>query len=331
MVRRALICGVSGQDGSFLAKFLLQKGYEVHGTSRDKELASFGNLRRLNVHNEVTLHSLQPTDFRSALAVLDRVRPDEVYNLSGQSSVGLSFEQPLETFDSITAGTINLLECLRYLGCNMRFYNAASSEMFGNIEGQPADEDTAFRPTSPYAVAKAASFWAVSTYRKAYGLHACSGILFNHESPLRPTRFVTRKIIRSAAGIKNGSDETLILGNLSIVRDWGWAPEYVQAMWQMLQRDEASDFVVATGQANSLEAFTAQAFAAFGLDWRDHVRVDEALFRPSEIMYSVGNPVRAEARLGWQATMHMEDVVRLMAEGERNPDFLLSDFSGSAT
>src|SRR5688572_5662839 len=246
MSARALICGVSGQDGAYLSKLLLEKGYAVFGTSRDAATNSFQGLEKLGLREQVTLLSMQPTDFRSVLSVLEMVRPDEVYNLSGQSSVGLSFDQPLETFSSITTGTLNLLECLRHLRHDIRFYNAASSEMFGDIGSQAADEITAFRPVSPYATAKAASFWAVDTYRRAYNLFACSGILFNHESPLRPERFVTRKIVAAASRIRAGSRETLTLGDLSIARDWGWAPEYVDAMWRMLQHDVPGDYVVAT-------------------------------------------------------------------------------------
>jgi GDPmannose 4,6-dehydratase len=314
MTRRALICGASGQDGAYLAALLLQRGYAVFGTSRDCGSTNFPGLERLAIREKVVLHSMQTTDFRSVLSVLQEVLPDEVYNLSGQSSVSLSFDQPLETFNSVTAGTVNLLECLRYLGRDIRFYNAASSEMFGDTGGRTANEDTAFHPMSPYATAKAASFWAVDTYRRAYGLYACSGILFNHESPLRPVRFVTMKIIAAAARIHAGSREVLTLGNLAIARDWGWAPDYVEAMWRMLQQERPGDYVVATGKTFSLEQFVDAAFAHFGLNWRDHVRTDKSLFRASEILYSAGDPARSEADLGWKARYHMNDVVRLMAE-----------------
>jgi GDPmannose 4,6-dehydratase len=314
MRRRALICGASGQDGAYLAALLLQRGYTVFATSRDCGNNSFAGLERLAIRDKVVLHSMQTTDFRSVLSVLQEVSPEEVYNLSGQSSVSLSFDQPLETFNSVTAGTVNLLECLRYLGRDIRFYNAASSEMFGDTGGRTAEEGTAFHPMSPYATAKAASYWAVDTYRRAYGLYACSGILFNHESPLRPARFVTMKIVAAAARIHAGSREVLTLGNLAIARDWGWAPDYVEAMWRMLQQERPDDYVVATGRTHTLEEFVAAAFALFGLNWRDHVRIDQALFRASEISYSAGNPARAEAELGWKARYQMEDVVRLMAE-----------------
>lgn len=314
MKKRALIVGVSGQDGAYLSRLLLDKGYSVFGSSRDSATCSFQSLEKLGLRQQVTLLSMQPTDFRSVLSVLEQVGPEEIYNLSGQSSVGLSFDQPLETFSSITTGTLNLLECLRYLRRDIRFYNAASSEMFGDLGDQPANETTAFRPVSPYATAKAASFWAVDTYRRAYGLFACSGILFNHESPLRPERFVTRKIVAAAARIHAGSTEVLTLGDLSIARDWGWASEYVDAMWRMLQHDVPGDYVVATGKTHTLGEFVSEAFAHFGLNWRDHVRVDEKLFRASEIRRSAGNPARAAEVLGWSAQFAMPQVVRLMAE-----------------
>ncbi|TAN57360.1 MAG: GDP-mannose 4,6-dehydratase, partial [Rhodospirillales bacterium] len=233
-VVKALIFGVGGQDGAYLSKLLLDKGYDVHGTSRDAELSAFSGLVRLGVRERVRTHSAVLTDFRSVFQVINKVAPDEIYNLAGQSSVALSFEQPAETLESISAGTLNILEALRLTGRHVRFYNAGSSECFGNTGEIPADENTPFRPRSPYAVAKAAAYWQVANYREAYGLFACSGLLFNHESPLRPSRFVTRKIALAALRIADGSKEVLELGNLDIKRDWGWAPEYVDAMWRML-------------------------------------------------------------------------------------------------
>jgi len=324
VTRRALICGVSGQDGAYLAAHLLEHGYTVFGTSRDCGSNSFSGLERLGVRRDVTLHSMQTTDFRSVLSILQEVEPDEIYNLSGQSSVSLSFDQPLETFSSITTGTLNLLECVRHLRRKVRFYNAASSEMFGDTDGHAADERTAFRPMSPYATAKVASYWAVDTYRRAYGLFACSGILFNHESPLRPSRFVTAKIIAAAARVRAGSKERLTLGNLAIVRDWGWAPDYVDAMWRMLQQDVPEDYVVATGRSFSLQDFVQQAFAHFDLDWREHVQIDDRFFRASELGRSAGNPGRARSKLGWTARYAMPDVVRLMAEAAEQKRLQLS-------
>jgi GDPmannose 4,6-dehydratase len=313
--KTALICGVSGQDGAYLASLLLSKDYKVVGTSRDASISGLTNLCRLGIAEDVVLHSMALNDFRSVLQVLSQVKPDEIYNLAGQTSVGLSFEQPIETFDSINTGTLNLLEGLRFLKLNARFYNAGSSECFGNTEGVSANETTAFKPKSPYAVAKAAAFWAVASYREAYGLFACSGILFNHESVLRPERFVTQKIIKAAQRIKNGSGETLMLGNIDIYRDWGWAPEYVDAMWRMLQQEHADDFVIATGESHSLKEFVAEAFFCLDLDWHEHVQVDLSLMRPSDIAKSCGNAAKAQAILGWQSEATFKDIVHTMVEG----------------
>jgi GDPmannose 4,6-dehydratase len=314
MNKRALICGVSGQDGAFLSRFLLGKGYEVHGTARDAQMASFSNVTNLGIREQITFHSVALNDFRSVLQVLANVQPDEIYNLAGQSSVGLSFDQPVETLESISVGTLNLLEAIRFIKRPIRLYNAGSSECFGNTGGQPADENTPFRPRSPYAVAKATAFWEIANYREAYNLYASTGILFNHESPLRPERFVTQKIVRSACRIANGAPEKLRLGNIEIARDWGWAPEYVEAMWMILQQENADDFVIATGETNRLEDFVAEVFRCVGLDWREHVVSDSSLLRPSEIMVSRANPEKSSKLLGWQATYRMKDVVRMMVE-----------------
>lgn len=317
-MKRAFICGITGQDGAYLAQLLLAEGYQVYGSSRDAQVSTFANLNRLGLKEHVQLVSVAPTDFRSVLQALIRIEPDEVYNLSGQSSVGLSFQQPVETLESISIGTLNFLEAIRFTRLPTRFYNAGSSECYGDTHGEAADEDTPFRPRSPYAVAKSTAFWAVSNYREAYGLYACSGILFNHESPLRPERFVTRKIVSAACRIAAGSPEKLRLGNLSIQRDWGWAPEYVEAMWRMLQQPEPDDYVVATGESNPLSSFVEEAFAHQGLDWHDHVESDETLFRPTEIEAGRGNPAKAKAKLGWQATKKMREVVRRMVDAERD-------------
>lgn len=305
-----LICGISGQDGAYLARSLLEKGYRVIGTSRDAQVSSFSNLAQLKILDRVELASMAMSDFRSVLQVLARYKPTEVYNLAGQTSVGLSFEQPMETLDSISGGTLNLLEAIRFLDTRIRLYNAGSSECFGDTGGEAANELTPFRPRSPYAVAKAAAHWAVANYREAYGLYACSGILFNHESPLRPERFVTQKIIRAACRIARGSGEKLRLGNLDVIRDWGWAPEYVEAMWAMLQRDAADDYVIATGVSVSLKDFVAEAFSAVRLDWRAHVESDPSLFRPTELMIGRADPTKAERELKWTARLKMRDVVR---------------------
>ena len=316
-MKKALIIGVSGQDGAYLAKLLLDKGYEVHGTSRDHEVSSFANLSVLGIKDAVQLNSMVTSDFRSVLTALQKADADEIYNLAGQTSVGMSFSYPVETFDSILIGTMNLLECIRLLKKPCRFYNAGSSEVFGNTE-RPADEETKYHPRSPYATAKAAAHYAVANYREAYGLFAATGVLFNHESPLRPSRFVTRKIVSTAVRIANGSRERLQLGNVDIHRDWGWAPEYVEAMWRILQHDEPEDFVIATGHMHSLSQFVDQVFAVLGLAAKEHVDTDHLLLRPLDIAQSVGNPEKARRRLGWSARVGFEQLVTLLIEGEQN-------------
>ena len=315
----ALICGVSGQDGSYLSRLLLTKGYTVHGASRDAFASSFPNLRRLAIWDDVKLESVNLTDFRSVLQAIDKIGPDEVYNLAGQSSVGLSFEQPVETLESITLGTLNLLEAIRFCRRSIRFYNAGSGECFGDVD-TPADERTPFRPRSPYGVAKAAAFWEVANYREAYGLYSCSGILFNHESPLRPERFVTQKIVSAACRIAAGSPERLALGNIGIRRDWGWAPEYVEAMWLMLQQSEPDDYVIATGQSNSLQEFVEEVFSSLRLDWTEHVDINPSLMRPTDISSGKANPSRAFEGLKWRATMMMPHVVERMVNAGRYPE-----------
>ena len=314
MKKTALILGVSGQDGSYLARFLLEKGYRVVGCSRDAQISHFSNLVHLKIRDQVEVQSVSLNDFRSVLQVLKMVQPDEVYNLAGQSSVGLSFEQPVESFESISVGTLNLLESIRFLETPIKLYNAGSSECFGNTGEHPADEQTPFRPRSPYAVAKAAAFWHLDNYREAYGLFACSGLLFNHESPLRPSRFVTRKIVDAVCRIAKGSQEKLELGNIAVERDWGWAPEYVEAMWLMLQQEAPEDFIIATGESNKLEDFVSEAFRTVDLDWQDHVVSNRQFFRPTDIMTIRANPHKATQQLKWSARYHMGDVVRMMVE-----------------
>jgi GDPmannose 4,6-dehydratase len=260
---------------------------------------------------------MAPTDFRSVLNVLRRTDPQEVYNLGGQSSVGLSFEQPVETLESIAIGTINLLEAIRFLDRPIRFYSAGSSECFGDTEGRAANEQTPFRPCSPYAVAKSTAHWLVANYRTAYGLHASTGILFNHESPFRPERFVTKKIVTAAVRIAGGERSRLTLGNIQIKRDWGWAPEYVDAMWRMLQQPNGSDFVIATGESHTLEEFVDTAFGQVGLDWREHTDLSEALMRPSDLAGGLGDASRAREVLGWSPTFRMNDVIKAMVAAER--------------
>ena len=313
-MKKALICGVSGQDGSYLAKLLLEKGYDVCGTSRDAQVSSFRNLLRLGIREQVKCESLAPTDFRSVLQVISKVQPDEIYNLAGQTSVGFSFEQPVETLESIATATLNFLEAIRFIGAPIKFYNAGSSECFGDIGDRPADENTPFRPRSPYAVAKATAFWQIANYREAYNIFACSGILFNHESPLRPRRFVTQKIVNAACRIAKNPNQKLHLGNISVKRDWGWAAEYVEAMYLMMQKEQAEDYVVATGHSYTLEELVAQAFKCVGLNWQDHVVTDDSLLRPTDLAVSKADPSKAKEKLGWKAQYKMPDVIRMMIE-----------------
>lgn len=312
--RTALIFGVNSQDGAYLAELLLNKGYRVWGSSRDALGSSFGNLRHLGIRDRVQTLSVQPEDFRSVLVALRQSRPDEIYYLAGQSSVGLSFEQPAETIQSITIGVLNALEACRMVDHPVRLYHAGSSECFGDTGSEPANETTPFHPRSPYAVAKTSAFWLVNNYREAYGLWACTGILFNHESPLRPERFVTQKIVRTVKRIAAGCDERLQLGRIDIARDWGWAPEYVDAMWRMLQQPEPRDFVIATGETHTLEEFVAEAFRSQGLDWRVYVEQNQTLMRPTDLSIGSADPSLAARTLGWKARVKMKDVIRLMLE-----------------
>lgn len=316
-MKTALIFGVSGQDGGYLARLLVQKCYAVYGGARDAQGSSFANLHRLGVHKDITLISISLQDFRSVFQALIKTQPDEIYNLAGQSSVGLSFEQPVETLESIATGTLNILEAIRFTGRSIKLYNAGSSECFGDTGDHPANEDTPFRPRSPYAVAKSAAFWEVANYREAYDLFACTGILFNHESPLRPERFVTRKIVAAAERIAAGSKERLRLGNIDIARDWGWAPEYVEAMWRMLQQDTPSDYVIATGETRKLSDFIDVAFAQADLNWKEWVDIDPEFFRPTDLKVGRADPSKALRELGWHATIHLDDVVKRMVAVER--------------
>jgi len=308
----ALICGVSGQDGSYLAALLLSKGYKVFGTSRDVQGSSFFNLKKLGIQDQVNAISMAPEDFRSVLVALRKSNPDEIYYLAGQSSVGLSFEQPAETIQSITIGTLNMLEGCRMMDKQIKLYKAGSGECFGDTQGKPANEQTPFYPMSPYAVAKSSAYWLVNNYRDAYGLFACTGILFNHESALRPERFVTQKIVRAVKRISQGSNEKLKLGNLDIARDWGWAPEYVDAMWRMLQQDQAQDYVIATGTTMTLEEFVKTAFDEANLNWQDYVVQDPNLFRPTDLAIGRADPAKAQRELNWKAATKGTDVVKKM-------------------
>lgn len=314
-MKKALIVGVSGQDGSYLSKLLLEKGYHVVGTSRDVELNEFSGLQYLGVKDSLEYETLVPHDFRSMMQAISRHKPDEIYFLAGQTSVGLSFKLPFETMESIVVSLQNMLECIRLISLDCKIYNACSSECFGNVGNTITTETTTFNPVSPYAVAKCTSFWQITTYRRAYNIFACSGILFNHESHIRHKRFVTQKIISFVKNIKaTNSKEKLYLGDLEIVRDWGWAPEYVVAMYKMLQQEKPDDYLIATGKSYSLKEFVRYAFEKCGLNWQDYVKHDPKFLRPSELKEIKANPAKAKKILSWQAKYDMYDVIDKMFE-----------------
>ncbi len=316
-MKKALICGISGQDGVYLAQLLLNKGYQVIGTSRNSGASHFVHLNHFGLSKDIECLAMAINDFRSVLHVFAKVQPDEVYNLAGQSSVGLSFEQPVETLESINIGTLNLLEAIRFLKLKTRLYNAGSSECFGEATKQdPVNEHSCFLPRSPYAVAKASAHWLISNYREAYNLYACTGHLFNHESPCRGENFVTKKIISSVVRISQGQQTTLQLGNLDIIRDWGWAPEYVEAMWLMLQQDKAEDYVIATGHSVSLKYFVQKTFAYFNLDMNKHLLLNDAFLRPTELRCTYADPSKAYQQLHWKAHYQINDIIKLMIEAE---------------
>jgi GDPmannose 4,6-dehydratase len=317
----ALITGVAGQDGSHLAELLLQKGYEVHGLVRRSSSITTGRLDHLyqDPHEpepSLVLHYGDLGDGSALCRLLTEVRPDEVYNLAAQSHVQVSFELPEYTAEVTGVGTLRLLDAIRTSKLQTRFYQASSSEMFGSAP-PPQSESTPFRPRSPYGCSKVFAFHATVNYREAYGLFAANGILFNHEGPRRGETFVTRKISRAAAAIAAGLQETVYLGNLDAKRDWGFAGDYVEAMWRMLQQDEPDDFVIATGEAHSVREFCEVAFAHVGLDWRQHVEVDPRYERPAEVDFLLGDATKARTELGWQPTVSFEELVRMMVDADR--------------
>jgi len=312
--RRALITGVSGQDGSYLAELLLEKGYRVFGAVRR---SSSENLHRIeHLLSDIELVQADLLDPQSLISMLRRTRPREVYNLAAQSYVPLSWEQPMLTAEFNAVGVARLLEAVRLVDPEIRFYQASSSEMFGKVREVPQNENTPFHPRSPYGVAKVYGHYITVNYRESYGLFACSGILFNHESPRRGKEFVTRKITDAVARIHCGLADEVRLGNLQARRDWGYAKDYVRAMWLMLQQDEPDDYVIATGEAHSVEEFAALAFAQVGLDWRDYVRVDPNLLRPAEVDHLIGDASKARHKLGWQPTVSFPELVRIMVEAD---------------
>jgi GDPmannose 4,6-dehydratase len=319
--RTALITGITGQDGSYLAELLLAKGYEVHGLVRRSSSFNTSRIDRIyqdphETHRRLYLHHGDLTDGVHLVNVVRDIRPDEVYNLGAMSHVKVSFELPEYTASTDAVGALRLLEAIRAAGIDCRFYQASTSEMFGSTP-PPQDEGSVFRPRSPYGAAKLYAHWATVTYREAYGLYAVSGILFNHESPRRGETFVTRKITRAVARIAAGRQTELHLGNLDAVRDWGFAPEYVEGMWLMLQRDTPDDYVLATGVGTTVRDFAANAFAHAGLDWTEYVRHDPAYERPAEVDALIGNAAKAADLLGWRARTHAADVARLMVDADR--------------
>lgn len=320
-MKKALITGITGQDGSYLAEFLLKKGYEVHGLYRRS--SSFNTARLAGIWQDP--HEPNPrllgrygdlTDGVSLVKILYDLQPDEVYNLGAQSHVRVSFDIPEYTADVTALGTIRILEAIREAGVRTRFYQASSSEMYGKVVEVPQRETTPFYPRSPYAVSKVFSYWATVNYRESYNLFACNGILFNHESPRRGETFVTRKITRAIAYIKAGLQKKLYLGNLSAKRDWGYAKEYVEAMWLMLQQEKPDDFVIATGETHSVQEFCEEAFGCVGLDWRQYVEIDERYFRPAEVDLLIGDPSKAKRVLGWEPKVKFKELVRLMVEAD---------------
>jgi GDPmannose 4,6-dehydratase len=315
-MKRALITGVTGQDGAYLSKFLLSKGYKVYGVDRRTSLATTDRLHYLDVIHDVTLLDGDVTDQGSMVRALRTAEPDEVYNLAAQSFVPTSFSQPVLTAEFTAVGVARLLEAVRQVRPRARFYQASSSEMFGKVTETPQNEQTRFHPRSPYGVAKVYGHWLTVNYREAYGMHSSSGILFNHESPRRGLQFVTRKITHAVARIRAGLQDKLMLGNLEARRDWGFAGDYVEAMWLMLQQDEPDDYVVATGESHTVEELVEMAFAHVGLEWREHVFVDPMLKRPAEVDLLLGDAGKAQKKLGWTPKVRFPELVRMMVDAD---------------
>jgi len=321
MPKKALITGITGQDGSYLAEFLLGKGYEVHGIVRR---ASTFNRGRLDAvwsdphlsHTRLFLHYGDLSDSGSLTRILVDIQPDEIYNLAAQSHVRVSFDNPEYTMDINATGTLRLLETLRDSELKPRFYQASSSEMYGKVMEVPQTETTPFYPRSPYGVSKVAAYWATINYRESYGMHASNGILFNHESPRRGEGFVTRKITRAVAHILAGLEDKIYLGNLDAKRDWGYAREYVEAMWQMLQQDEPGEYVIATGETHSVREFLEEAFSQVGLDWEKYVAIDPRYLRPTEVDLLVGDASKAQRQLGWKPATTFKSLVKLMVQAD---------------
>jgi GDPmannose 4,6-dehydratase len=312
--KKAFITGITGQDGSYLAELLLEKGYEVHGLVRRS--SSFNTWRIDHVRDRLALHYGDLVDQYSLVRTLQRIGPDEVYNLAAQSHVKVSFDMPEYTADVTAVGVLRLLDAVRELGLEARVYQAGSSEMFGLVQETPQTERTPFHPRSPYAVSKVFAHWAAVNYREGYNLHVSNGILFNHESPRRGENFVTRKITMGLAAIKKGQSKELRLGNLDAKRDWGFARDYVEAMWRILQQPKPDDFVIATGETHSVREFLEEAFSYVGLNWQDYVKVDPKYFRPAEVDLLLGDPAKAKKQLGWSPRVTFKELVRMMVDAD---------------
>lgn len=320
-MKKALITGITGQDGSYLAELLLNKGYEVHGIIRRASTFNTGRIDHLYADPHINgvhlfLHYGDIADSTNLIKLLYRIQPDEVYHLAAQSHVRVSFDIPEYTGDVTGLSTIRILEAIRETGVNSRFYQASSSEMFGKVHEVPQRETTPFYPRSPYGIAKVYAYWSTVNYRESYGLFACNGILFNHESPRRGETFVTRKVTRAAARIKAGLQDKLYLGNLDAQRDWGYAKEYVEAMWLMLQQDQPDDYVIATGETHSVQEFVEASFSSVGLDWEKYVEIDPKYYRPAEVDLLIGDASKAKAQLGWEPTITFKGLVDLMVEAD---------------
>jgi GDPmannose 4,6-dehydratase len=321
--RKALITGITGQDGSYLAELLLEKGYEVHGLVRRS--SSFNTWRIDHIRDRLVLHYGDLVDQNSLARALEALHPDEVYNLAAQSHVRVSFDMPEYTTDVTAIGVLRVLDAVRDLGLHTRVYQAGSSEMYGLVQETPQTEKTPFHPRSPYAVSKVYGHWMAVNYRESYGMHVSNGILFNHESPRRGENFVTRKITMGVAAIKQGREKELRLGNLDPKRDWGYAKDYVEAMWRILQQEKPGDYVVATGETHSVREFCEEAFSCVGLDWKDFVKADPKYFRPAEVDILLGDASKARRELGWKPDVTFKDLVKLMVEADlesagRHPD-----------
>jgi GDPmannose 4,6-dehydratase len=320
-VKKALVTGITGQDGSYLAELLLAKGYEVHGIIRRASTFNTGRIDHLYQDPHISgvrlfLHYGDIADSTNLIKLLYRIQPDEIYHLAAQSHVRVSFDIPEYTGDVTGLGTVRILEAIRETGLKARFYQASSSEMYGQVKEIPQRETTPFYPRSPYGAAKVYAYWVTVNYRESYGLFACNGILFNHESPRRGETFVTRKVSRAVARIHAGLDKELYLGNLDAKRDWGYAKEYVEAIWLMLQQDRPDDYVIATGEAHSVREFVEEAFSYVGLDWRKYVKKDPKYYRPSEVDLLIGDPTKAKRFLEWEASTRFRDLTRLMVDAD---------------